>query len=111
MKIGTLVIGGLAGAAVVLMMQRNQTMSAVAAGVGQNLKQRMSSMKDDAIEKASNMKFASSFSRSTDNGRNASKSFSSDEGGLDKVKQMIAQDKEVSHEVNSILESSGQHRI
>lgn len=66
MKIGTFVIGGLAGAAIVMMIQRNQRMSAAAANVGNNLKQRMSGMKDDAIEMAMNTKFASSFKRATE---------------------------------------------
>ncbi|MCD9021236.1 hypothetical protein [Cohnella silvisoli] len=111
MKIGTFVIGGLAGAAVVLMIQRNQMMSAVTAGVGQNLKHRMNMMKDDAIEKALNMKFASSFRRSADIGRKTSKSSSMNEVGLGDVEKLIAQDEDVSHEVNSILEQNGQHRI
>ncbi|MFC5403846.1 hypothetical protein [Cohnella soli] len=63
MKLGTFIIGGLAGAAVVMMVRRNRMMSAVAANVGGQLRQRMSDMKDDAIEKALNMKFASSFKR------------------------------------------------
>ncbi|MFC5467804.1 YtxH domain-containing protein [Cohnella suwonensis] len=65
MKLGTFVIGGLAGAAVVMMVRRNRIMSAVASNVGGQLRQRMSDMKDDAIEKALNMKFASSFRRAT----------------------------------------------
>lgn len=103
MRIGTLVMGGLAGAAIVMMIQRNQMMSAVAAGVGQSLKQRMGGMKDDAIEKALNMKFASSF--------NARKPSQADAGALDQVNKLIAQDPEVSKEVNSIMEQNGQHRI
>jgi len=109
MKIGTFVIGGLAGAAVVMMIQRNQKMSAITASVGSNLKQRMNGMKDDAIEKALNMKFASSFTRSKDSASH-SRGFSSSEGELDDVKNLIAQDPEVSEQVNEILKhNSHQH--
>ncbi len=111
MKIGSFVIGGLAGVAVVMMIQRNQMMSAVAAGVGHNLKRRMNDMKDDAIEKALNMKFASSFKRATDKVSHQGHSSSSREGGLDEVEKLIAQDSEVSDEINSILEQNGQQRI
>jgi hypothetical protein len=111
MRIGTFVIGGLAGAAIVMMIQRNQMMSAVAAGVGHSLKQRMSGMKEDAIEKALNMKFASSFKRPSESERNSRKSSTSDGAGLDQVEKLIAQDPEVSKEINSIMNLNGQHRI
>jgi hypothetical protein len=111
LKIGTLVIGGLAGAAIVMLIQRNQRMSAVAASVGHNLKHRMGEMKDDAIEKALNMKFASSFRRASDSTENRSNSSSSHEGGLDKVEKLISHDPHVKSEINSILEQNGQHRI
>jgi hypothetical protein len=111
MRIGTFVIGGLAGAAIVMMIQRNQMMSAVAAGVGHSLKQRMSGMKEDAIEKALNMKFVSSLKRSSENERSSRNSSSSDEGGLDQIEKLVSQDSGVSNEINSILEQNGQHRI
>jgi hypothetical protein len=111
MKIRTLVIGGLAGAAIVMMIRRNQMMSNVAASVGQNLKSRMGEMKDDAIEKALNMKFASSFRKLSDSGRRVNHSSSSHADGLDEVEKLVAQDPEVSSEINSILEENGQHRI
>jgi hypothetical protein len=111
MKIGTFVIGGLAGAAIVMMIQRNQMMSTVAGNVRQNLKSRMGEMKDDAIEKALNMKFASSFRKASDSDRHANNSSSSRAGGLDEVEKLVAKDPGVSSEVNSILEENGQHRI
>ncbi|RED60483.1 hypothetical protein [Cohnella lupini] len=111
MKIGSFVMGGLAGAAVVMMIQRNQMMSAVAAGVGHNLKQRMNDVKGDAIEKALNMKFASSFKRASDGENKHERSSSSREGGLDEVEKLVAQDPGVSDEINSILEQNGQQRI
>jgi hypothetical protein len=111
MKISTFVIGGLAGAAIVMMIRRNPMMSNAAASVGQNLKSRMGEMKDDAIEKALNMKFASSFRKSSDSGTRVNHSSSSHGGGLDEVEKLVAQDPEVSSEINSILKENGQHRI
>ncbi|TFE29962.1 hypothetical protein [Cohnella luojiensis] len=111
MKIGSFVMGGLAGAAVVMMIQRNQMMSAVAASVGHNLKHRMNDMKVDAIEKALNMKFASSFKRATDSVSHKVQNSSSHGGGLDEIEKIVAQDPSVSHEVNAILEQNGQQRI
>jgi Tfp pilus assembly protein PilV len=110
MRIGTLVIGGLAGAAIVMMIQRNQRMSSAAANLGQNMMHRMNNMKDDAIEKAMNMKFASSFGRASDNGQKSHKSFQAHDGGLDKVEELASQDPNVSKEINSILEQNRQHR-
>ncbi|RKP57085.1 hypothetical protein D7Z26_03625 [Cohnella endophytica] len=116
MKLGAFIIGGLAGAAVVMVMRRNRMMSAVASGVGSNLKRRMSGMKDDAIEKALNMKFASSFKRASDNDRHsaASESTASADnrsGGLDDVKNFVARDPQLNEQVNKILEENGEHRI
>jgi hypothetical protein len=108
MKIGTFVIGGLAGAAIVMMIQRNQRMSAVAANVGNNLKQRMNDMKDDAIEMALNTKFASSFKRATEKiGQRIPSSSPHDEAFED----LVAQDSETSSEIDSYTERSIHHRI
>lgn len=111
MKIGSFVLGGIAGAAIVMMIQRNQMMSTIAAGLGNNMKQRMNNVKDDAIEKALNMKFASSFNRSSNSGKNASKFSQSQTGGLDEVEKLAYQDPSVSKEINAILEQNGEQRI
>jgi hypothetical protein len=111
MRIGTLVLGGLAGAAIVMMIQRNQMMSSAAANMGQNMKRRMNNMKDDAIEKALNMKFASSFGRTSDMGQKSHKSSQAHDGGLDQVEKLASQDPDVSKEINSILEQNRQHQI
>lgn len=111
MKVGSFVIGGLAGAAIVMMIQRNQMMSAVAAGVGSSMKQRMSNMKDDAIEKALNMKFASSFNRFSNNGKSTVHTSQKNDGGLAEVEKLAFQDPGVSKEINSILEQNGEQQI
>jgi len=113
MKIGTFVMGGLAGAAVVMMIRRSRTMSAVAESMGKNMRHRMSGMKEDMISKALNMKFGSSSKRArTDadhHDHDSSHSFRSD--ALSQVKQLAAKDAEVSKEINHILEQNGQHQI
>jgi len=111
MKIGTFVIGGLAGAAIAMMIQRNQRMSAAATSLGHNLKQRVNNMKDDAIGKAMGMKFASSFRSAGSDGRSEHpfSSHSSREGGLHEVEKLISQDPEVGAEVESILNENGRH--
>jgi hypothetical protein len=109
MKIGTFVIGGLAGAAVVMMIQRNQMLSTVAAGIGQSVKRRMSDMKEDAIEKTLHMKFAKSFNRSAENSQSSNKSSLTNESSLADVEKLAFQDPHVSKEINEILEQNGQH--
>lgn len=109
MKLGSFVIGGLAGAAVVMMIRRNERMSAVAATVGRELKRRVNGMKDDAVGKAINMKFASSVRRTDGDGR--AKSASSKEEDLETVKHLISQDPEASKAIHSILEENEHRRL
>lgn len=111
MKIGSFVIGGLAGAAIVMMIQRNQMMSTLAAGIGQSMKQRANDVKENAIEKALNMKFASSFKRATNNTLNTNNASQSHTGGLEEVEKLAYQDPSVSKEINAILEQNGEQRI
>ncbi|WP_373229756.1 hypothetical protein [Cohnella sp.] len=111
MRIGTFVIGGIAGAAIVMMIQRNQMMSTLVAGLGNNVMQRMNNVKDDAIEKALNMKFASSFTRLSDIGKSTPKMTQSHNKGLEEVEKLAYQDPSVSKEINSILEQNGEQRI
>ncbi|WP_239614101.1 hypothetical protein [Cohnella mopanensis] len=111
MKIGTFVMGGLAGAAIVMMIQRNPRMSAVAANVGNNLKHRMYNMKDDAMGMAKNTKFASSFMRSTDKSKPGFSSTSSPDRGMDNVGKSASRDSEIRAEIDSFMEDSEQHRI
>jgi len=107
LKIGTFVIGGLAGAALVMMFRRNARMSAFASSVGDNVKHRMSDWKDEAIDKALHMKFMGNGSRRGGGGDSRSdrsfRSSSSDEGGLDAIKDLISQDPAVGKEVDAIL--------
>lgn len=58
MRFGTFLLGGLAGAAVVLLM-RNRTMMAVADDVTRMLWKRMNQVKETAMEKGISVKFGS----------------------------------------------------
>lgn len=104
MKIGTFVMGGLAGAAIVMMIQRNQMMSAVAASMGQSVKSRLNDVKNELVGRALNMKFDGFSSKSAS-------SSEKDEGGLSRVSQIASQDPEVTEQINAILEQNGQDRI
>jgi len=104
LKIGSFIIGGLAGAAIAMLIQRNPQMSAVASSIGGNVKRRMNGWKDDAIEKGLNMRFASSFRKSPQ----ASSSTSVD--GADAIEKLISQDPEVGKEVDAILGENGHRR-
>ncbi len=115
MKIGTFVMGGLAGAAIVVWIQRNQMMSAIASGMGQSMKNRASNIKDELVGRAMT-KFGgmSSFSsKRSESGHSAGDghAFQSEGGDLGKVSQLASQDPEVSKEINAILEQNGQGRI
>lgn len=118
MKIGTFVMGGLAGAALVMMIQRNQMMSAVASSMGQSMKHRAGNMKNELIGRAmtkfGGMSFASSKHSDSRHSRDESGSgdaFRSEDDGLGKIGQLASQDPEVSKEINAILEQNGQDRI
>ncbi|KIL34861.1 hypothetical protein SD71_17830 [Cohnella kolymensis] len=112
MKLGTFVWGGLAGAAVVMLLQRNNRMSAITSGVGQNMSKGIGGMTDNVIEKALNMKFTGGSANSSNNGRNKSKSSRSPSHteDLEDVKKLASKDPSVAHEVNSILEQNGEQR-
>ncbi|WP_027093682.1 hypothetical protein [Cohnella thermotolerans] len=108
-RVGTFVVGGLAGIAMVMIMQRNKRMSAMAGSLGQNLMSRMGGMKEEAIGKMLNMRFTGRHSdkessRRSENGEAVS-------GGLDQVAHLASKDSEVQRRVNEILEQNGHHQI
>lgn len=109
MKIGTFVMGGLAGAAIVMMIQRNQMMSAVAASMGHSVKSRINDMKGEMIGKAMNMKFGG-FSGRAPSQRSEHDS-GSEESDLSRVSLLASKDPQVTEQINAILEQNGQDRI
>jgi hypothetical protein len=116
-------MGGLAGAVVVMMMQRNQNMSALTNQIGSMVKQRVNDMKENMIEKGIDLKFSNGFmgssgknnqnNQNNQNNKNNkhSGSFSTQKDGLEKVEHLASRDPKVKHEVNDILEQNGQHPI
>lgn len=115
MKLGTFVWGGLAGAALVMVLQRRNRWSAITSGMSQNMTKGMNGMTENVIEKALNMKFSGGSSNTSANGRNKNKSSRSRSNSedLDDVKRIASKDPNVAHEINSILEQNGeqQHQI
>ncbi|WP_027084988.1 hypothetical protein [Cohnella panacarvi] len=113
MKIGTFVMGGLAGVAIVMLIQRNQMMSAVCASMGQSMKNKMGGMKDEMIGKALGSKFVNNImTRSSASSSNRKEQHSgSDHADLSQVSQLASQDPQVANQINAILEQSGQNRI
>ncbi|WP_276351721.1 hypothetical protein [Cohnella caldifontis] len=111
MKLGTFLLGGLAGAAVVMIM-RSQSMTAMSNGMGQMWKQRMNDMKENVLEKGMNVKFGSGAMQDMFQMKgNASQSAAgSHTGGLEEVSRLASKDSEVKREVNEILHESGQHQ-
>lgn len=109
MKIGTFVMGGLAGAAIVMLVRRNQMLSAVAASVGQSMKSRMNEAKDEVIGRALNMKFGGFSSRSSSH--RAEHDSDAESSSLSRVSQLASQDPKVTSQINAILEQNGQDRI
>lgn len=109
MKIGTFVIGGLTGVAIVMLIQRNQMMSAVAASMGQNMKGRMNDMKDEMLGRALNSRFVNNWiTRSSHQNERAS---GSEHADMSQVSQLASKDPAVTEQINAILEQNGHDRI
>ncbi len=106
MRLGTFVLGGLAGAAVVMLMQ-NRTMVAVTNGFGQMFRQRMNQVKETAIEKGLNVKFNGGMFQ----GAGMKNASAHSAGGLDQVKHLASRDSHVKHEVNENLSENGQQQM
>lgn len=113
MKIGTFVMGGLAGAAIVMMIQRNQMMSAVAASMGQSMKSRMNNVKDDMLSKAIGSKFANNLMTrsSASSSKRSEQDTTSEHADMSQVSLLASKDPAVSEQINAILEQNGQDRI
>ncbi|RUS48145.1 hypothetical protein [Cohnella sp. AR92] len=133
MKTTTFLMGAMAGAALVLFARRNRMVSAAAGMVGQQMRNRWSGMKEDAVGKMVNMRFggrdhnrdqgkdhggsirgdAHSGSRRSENRTSGASVQSSDHtaNGMSDVVRLASDDPSVKHAINEILEQSGEHRI
>lgn len=113
MKLRTsLLLGGLTGAAVVMIMRNNRAFAGMANGWGSMLKQRLNDAKETAIEKGIGVKFAGGLPGiGGKSGASGSARGDSRSGGLEQVGQLASKDPQVKHQVNEILEESSQHRI
>ena len=109
MKIGTFVMGGLAGVAIVMLIQRNQMMSTICANMGQSMKNRMGDMKDEMIGKALGSKFVNNLVTRSSNRKE--KESGSDHADMSQVSALASEDPEVTNQINAILEQNGQNRI
>jgi hypothetical protein len=109
MKFGTFLLGGLAGAAVVMLM-RSRTMAAMSGGMGQMWKPSWSGMKENLLEKGLNVKFGSGSASGSFQSKNPSSP--SNAGGLEEVGRLASKDPGVKHQVNEILHENGQqHQV
>ncbi|WEK55662.1 MAG: hypothetical protein P0Y55_06340 [Candidatus Cohnella colombiensis] len=115
MKIATFLMGSLAGAAVVMLLRRNQMVSATASSVGNRMKQSMSDMKDQWMGKALNKMLNNQKSSSSDKEQSSRSNHSAqsdyDGNTLQEIERFVSKDPEVASEVNSILEQNGQHPL
>ncbi|MBW5446671.1 hypothetical protein GE107_11425 [Cohnella sp. CFH 77786] len=109
MRLGTFVLGGLAGAAVVMLI-RNRTVNAAMNGIGEMLKHRMNEMKETAIDRGMNVKFGGGLlGLQTKNAFSAARNGSASSEGLEQVEHLASKDPKVKHEINEILNQNGQH--
>ena len=113
MKMGPFVLGGLAGAALAVMIRRNRRLSAMAGSLGGLLSERMTGMKDMAFGKAlNNMKFAGGKLRASDFGKKHERDGAvGHSDGIEQVARLASEDPGVQREIDEILEDNGRHRI
>lgn len=106
MKIGTFVMGGLAGAALVMLM-KNQTVTSMAGGINQMLKQRANNAASKVKQQGLTLAFGSA--DAADGNASSGSGYSS--GGIEEVKQLAAKDAQAKQEANKILQQNNQPTI
>jgi len=111
MKLTAFVLGGLAGAAVAMIL-RNQAVTTMAGSVGQMVRQRIGDAKDTAIGRTIQGGIGSGFiSTLGKKGRHESRSDASPSRGLGEVERLASLDPEVKSKVNEILDDNGHRQI
>ncbi|MFC5699855.1 hypothetical protein ACFPVX_01060 [Cohnella faecalis] len=113
MKLGSFIMGGLAGAALAVVVKRSPMLSAACAGIGRSLSERMSGMKEKAMNKTFDMSFSGGFKRWKGEEDEAKRSSHSETSSFDleEISRLASKDSSVKSEINEILDQNGQHHI
>lgn len=112
MKLGAFIIGGLAGAAVVMLL-RNQSVTAMTGGVSQMLKSS-SGKAGKALMQGLNVRFgdrASSSSSQTQTSADHQAASSGDSESFEQLKNIVSKDEQLKKDVNDIFEQNKQPLI
>ncbi len=124
MKLSAFVLGGIAGAAAVMLL-RKQSLASMAGGMSQMMKGWSSGSKRDSQGKALSLLFGSgggSDTSTSKSGQAASQSQAShnshtsrashaEESGIEQIAQIASKDDSVKKEINEILEQNEQPQI
>lgn len=106
MKIGSFVMGGLAGAALVMLM-KNQTVTSITSGINQLVKQRANKAASNAKLQGLKLAFGNADAAADDSASASGHSA----GGIEQVKQLAAKDAQVKEETNRILQQNNESTI
>jgi len=104
LKIGTFIMGGLAGAAIVMIMKK-QSMASIGRFVNLLTNLRPNSASSNAGMQGLSLVFgnAGASSQPSQSGQQS--------GGIEQVKQLVAKDEQVKQEVNKILQQNNEPTI
>lgn len=113
MKLGAFVLGGIAGAAAVMLL-RKQSFASMAGGMSQMMKSWGGSSMRDSQGKALSLLFGSGGgAAATKSGQSASKPQAShgEESGIEQIARIASKDESVKKEINEILEQNEQPQL
>lgn len=114
MKLSAFVLGGIAGAAAVMLL-RKQSLASMAGGLSQMMKDRSSGSMKGTQGKALSLLFGSGGSETgtAKGGHAASKQHASEEedSGIEEIVRIASEDEGVKKEINEILKQSEQPQI
>lgn len=117
MKLGAFLLGGIAGAAAVMLI-RKQSMASMAGGVSRMMKSWNGS-KRDTQGKALSLLFGRGGEAAADSGQSGhsashaktSQAPEAEESGIGQIAQIVSEDEGVKKEINEILEQNDQPRL
>lgn len=113
MKLSAFVLGGIAGAATVMLL-RKQSFASVAGGMSRMMKTWGGESDRNSKGKALSLMFGSgSHSSAANSGQSGEKTQSTGEegAGIEKIARMASEDESVKNEINEILEQNEQPQI